>query len=184
MLLDAERSQVIAIDIQERLLPAMAETRQLLERVDLLAAGARQMNVPVTISEQYPRGLGSTFGQVANAFGNRAETFEKVEFSVMRNAAIAEHVADCRNAGRNQVVVLGIETHVCVAQSVLDLHHQGYAVAVVADASSSRRDTDKEMALARFRAHGIEVVTTEMVVFEWLERAGTDDFRAMAPLIK
>ncbi len=184
MILEADRSQILAVDIQERLLPAMSEMRQVVERTELVGAAARQLGIPTTLSEQYPRGLGKTYSRIRAAFGNQSEVYEKMHFSCVRDPAIASHISDMRNAGRHQVVVIGIETHVCVAQTALDLKAQGYDVAIVADASSSRRKEDKQAALERFRQHGIEVVTTEMAVFEWLEKAGTDDFRAMAPLIK
>lgn len=184
MLLDSSRAQVIAVDLQERLLPAMSETRQVVERTELIAAATRRFGIPATLSEQYPQGLGPTFSHVRTVFGNGASVFEKLHFSCLRDPALGAHLSDLRASGRNQVIILGIETHVCVAQTAFDLHHQGYEVSVVIDACSSRRAADKDTAISRFRDHGIQVVTTEMVVFEWLERAGTDDFRAMAPLIK
>ncbi|MCB1492894.1 MAG: isochorismatase family protein [Rhodobiaceae bacterium] len=184
MILEAERTQLVAVDIQERLLPAMSEMRQVVERTELIGAATRRLDIPTTISEQYPRGLGHTYSKVHQALGNEARIFEKMHFSCMRDPELGAHIADLREAGRNQAVIIGIETHVCVAQTALDMKAQGFEVAVIVDACSSRRKDDKLAAIERFRDHGIEIITTEMAVFEWLERAGTDDFRAMAPLIK
>jgi len=176
-------SQVVVVDIQARLCPAMADGNTVLTRTGVLLQAAELLDVPVLISEQYPKGLGPTEGEVL-ASSPSAKIFSKMTFSCARDAAMAEAFSTLRAAGRNQIVICGIEAHVCVAQTALDLASGGAEVFVVADAVSSRRDSDRQAALARFRDYGISIVTSEMVAFEWLEKAGTDDFKAVSALIK
>lgn len=174
-------SQVLVIDIQDRLAPAMAAGAPAVELTQKLLHCAARLGVPVTITEQYRKGIGLTLQGVVDAAGANASVFEKMTFSAVADPAINEHL---RKAGRRQVVVLGIEAHVCVLQSALDLKAAGFEPFVVVDAVASRVVDSKEAALRRLHANDIELVTTEMVIFEWLERAGTDDFRALLPLLK
>lgn len=184
MRLNRETSQLLIVDVQERLLPAMTAPDQVLDRVRLLAEAARRLDVPVTISEQYPKGLGATVAGVHEAAGNGARTLEKQHFSCWGDAALRVVFEAERVAGRPQIIVCGIEAHVCVAQTVLDLQAQGFATYVVGDAIASRQSASKDIAIVRMARAGAEPVTTEMVVFEWLERAGTPEFKALQPLIK
>jgi nicotinamidase-related amidase len=181
MKLARQTSQLLVIDIQERLAPAMASGAPAVDFAQKLLRCAAQLDVPVTITEQYRKGIGLTLPGVLEAAGPKATVFEKMTFSALADEAIAGHL---RNLRRHQVVVLGIESHVCVLQTALDLKAEGLEPFVVVDAIASRATESKEAALRRLHANGIELVTTEMVIFEWLERAGTDDFRALLPLLK
>jgi len=179
----AARSQVLVIDVQARLSPAMAAGNTVVSRSALLLKIGETLNVPVIFSEQYRKGLGKTEAEL-RAAAPSGQVFEKMEFSCARNPAISAAIGSMTKDGRSQVVICGIEAHVCVAQSALDLAAAGNQVFVVADAVASRRDSDKAMALDRFRDCGIGVVSSEMVAFEWLERAGTPDFKAISALLK
>ena len=188
MILGRQSSQLVLVDIQEKLLPAMAEPDRVVACCAKLIAAAARLDVPVTVTEQYPEGIGHTVKPLTEALtealGNRAKVMRKLEFSALRDKAIANHLGGLKRAGRPQAVIAGIESHVCVLQTALDLQTRGFDSFVVADAVDSRAPKAREIALDRMRASGIMPVTTEMVLFEWLGRAGTDDFRALLPLIK
>ncbi len=180
MLLDRRRSLLLIIDVQEKLAPAIAEGVARIARTRLLLEGARRLEVPVLATEQYPKGLGHTVADLL-PFPEGTERFEKIAFSAMRDAAFAGHLA---SRGREQILLCGMETHVCVMQTALDLLARGYAVFAVADACGSRRETSHQLGLARLRQEGARIVDSEMVLFEWLEEAGSDTFRAISRLIK
>jgi nicotinamidase-related amidase len=184
MLLSHTDCHLVIIDIQEKLLPAIADSAGVLANAVKLATAARHFGVPITISEQYPKGIGHTVPEVLKAAGPQAAVFEKLEFSCARNAALRERAAQISRAGRRQMILCGIEAHVCVLQSAVGFADQGHGVAIAADAVSSRAPASKDMALARLARSVIMPVTTEMVLFEWLERAGTADFKALLGLIK
>ncbi len=179
MLMAAERSQVLLVDVQERLLPAMANAGEVTANAALVLHAAQALGVPVTVSEQYPKGLGRTIPALRQAAGG--EPMEKIEFSCLRNRGLAERL---RGPDRPQLVVAGIEAHVCVLQSVIDAREEGFEVFVVADATGSRRPESRERALSRMAAAGAQVVTAEMAVFEWLERADVPQFRELSKLVR
>lgn len=178
MLLEASRSSLLVVDVQTRLLPAMTDPELVVRNGTILLAAASQLQVPALVSEQYPQGLGPTVPDLIVA---GVPILPKMTFSCAADQAIAAAV---RASGREQLVIAGIEAHVCVLQTALDFRAAGRQVYVVADAVSSRRPESKAVALDRLRQAGVAVVTTEMVVFEWLHRAGSDAFRALSKLIK
>lgn len=180
MLLAAHSSALLVVDLQGRLVPALEEPDRLIERCRLVLHAARRLQVPVLATEQYPKGLGPTVAPVAELI-RPEEVVGKIAFSALREALPAERIG---MLGRETLVVAGAEAHVCVLQTVLDLLARGRKVAVVADAVGSRRALDKQTGLVRMRRAGAQIVTADMVVFEWLERAGTDDFKALAPLLR
>jgi isochorismate hydrolase len=184
MILRRARSQLLLVDIQEKLAPAVAGLEALVAKVRMLAAAAKRLDIPITISEQYPKGLGPTLAAVREAAGNAGETFAKVHFSCIEDAALAARFASLRAAGRDQLVIAGMEAHVCVAQTALGAVREGYETFVAADAVSSRSISSKELALERLRAAGCGVIDAEMALFEWLEQAGTPEFRDLQQLIK
>ncbi len=179
-----DRSQVLLVDLQERLVPAIDGQAEIVAAAERLAKYAVRLGVPITISEQYPKGLGPTLGAVRAAAGNEAVTLAKVEFSCVANAGLAARLDALKSEGRSQVVVAGVEAHVCVLQTVLDLLGEGFEVFVAADAVGSRRAESKALALARMQGADAVIVDSEMVAFEWLERAGTPEFRDVQALLK
>ena len=176
----SERASLLVVDIQTRLVPAMHSGERVVANAGILMASARRLGIPLLVSEQYPRGLGPTVPELSKYLSEK-ETFEKVEFSCLGNAAYRRAF---ESLGRKQVVVTGIEAHVCVMQTVLDLLDAGYETAVVADAVSSRTPENHRHALDRMARAGAEIVTTEMVVFEWLGKAGTPEFKELSALIR
>jgi nicotinamidase-related amidase len=148
-------------------------------RLEVLIEACRGLGVPVIGSEQYPQGLGATVGSLADALGSGF--LGKLTFSCSRDEGLRTAV---ERTGRAQIVVTGIEAHVCVLQTAVDLLSEGYEVYVPHDAVNSRRGTDKEWALQRMAAAGAVITSTESVLFELLERCDTADFKTVAKLIK
>lgn len=179
-MLRRKESMLLVVDMQERLMPAIDQGERVIARCSLLLRLAGMLQVPVLISEQYPKGLGVTLRSIRD-LAAEAPLIAKTTFSCVGERLIAEAV---EGSGRRTLVLCGAETHVCVLQSALDFQALGYTVAVVADAVGSRREESRSLGLARMARHGVEIVEAEMVAFEWLERAGDDTFRAAAPLLR
>lgn len=168
------------IDVQERLVPVIHAHQAVVREMVRVITGARLLSVPVVASVQYPRGLGPLVPAVAAALGGVVPV-EKAAFSCMLEPAFVDAL---RATERDQVIVVGIEAHVCVAQTVLDLLARGWRVQVVADAVSSRTPENAARGIARCAAAGAVVTSTEAVLFDWLETSGTDAFRAISALVK
>lgn len=183
MLLDRARSQLLVIDVQEKLLPTVHEGDRMVERCGLLLQAATRLNVAVTISEQYPKGLGPTVARLGNLKG-AAPVMEKLHFSCAADAGLAARVQSLANSGKRQVVLAGIEAHVCVLQSALGFKDMGLDVFVVADAVTSRQASSVDVAIARYRSAGVNVINAEMALFEWLHVSGTPEFKDLSKLIK
>ena len=184
MLLSRDKSQLLIIDVQEKLLPAMSDPERVVERCVRLVRAARTLEIPITFSEQYPSGIGPTVAPLREALGYAGSVIEKVEFSCLKGDELREHLHELRRKGRPQVVIGGIEAHVCVTQTAIDLEDQGFEAFVVADATASRTKSSRRLALARMLKSGVDVVDSEMVVFEWLGKAGTADFKELLSLVK
>ena len=183
MLADAKKTTLLLVDMQERLLPAMTGGAEAQARCAILLKAAKALEVPVTRSEQYPKGLGHTVPMLKEETGN-APVFEKLSFSCWRDKALKDHMIAHHEAGRPLVILAGIEAHVCVMQTAADLAAAGFGVFAVADAMASRAPASHAMALDRMRDNGVAVVNTEMVVFELLGRAGTAEFKALSALVR
>ncbi|MFC3606219.1 hydrolase [Stutzerimonas tarimensis] len=170
MLIKADRSLLLLVDLQERLAPAIADFEAVLRHNLWLAELARRLNIPLAATEQYPTGLGPTVSALAEKLppGN---TLEKIHFSAVADGCLAA-LPD-----RPQIVLTGTEAHVCVLQTALELLSSGKEVFVVAEAVGSRAPRDRQLALERMRQEGCRIVSREMVAFEWLGRAGTEQFR-------
>jgi len=184
MLLARDKSQLLIVDVQEKLLGAISGKDRVVERCVRLVRAARMLNVPITLSEQYPQGLGPTVDPIRKAFANDGLVVDKVEFSCLKSEPLRERLHELRRQGRSQVVIGGIEAHVCVTQTAIDLEAQGFEAFVVADATGSRAKASRKLALERLLNAGVDIVDSEMVLFEWLERAGTPEFKELQALIK
>jgi nicotinamidase-related amidase len=184
MLLDAQRSILIVIDLQQKLMPAIDKGERVVERSARLIEGARRLCVPMLVSEQYPKGLGPTVDEIADKLPNDVKIVEKLTFSAARSADFMGELSALRAGGRDQMVVCGTETHVCVMQTVADLLAEDLPVFLVADASGSRAEENRNAGAERMARLGAHCVTSEMVLFEWLEAAGSDAFKEISRLIK
>ena len=179
-MMNADTSQLLLIDIQERLAPATLDGDRTVQQAGLLLEAAVLLGVPHTISEQYPRGLGPTVAAIREK-ADPGRIFDKVHFSCQADDRLARILAE---TGRPDTVLCGMEAHVCVLQTALDLERAGYRVHVAADAIASRTAQNRDLAIGRMREAGIAIVSTEMVLFEWLGTAGHPDFRAVSALIR
>ena len=175
-MLTADGAALLLIDLQERLMPVIADHETVVARAVRLAEAATLLDVPVLATEQHPAGLGPT---VASLAGYPQAVMTKTAFSAAGDPGFAELLP----AGTGQVVVAGCEAHVCVLQTVLDLLAAGRRVAWVADATGSRDPADRAAAIERARQHGAEIVTSEMVLFEWLRDAKHPSFKKVHVLL-
>lgn len=169
-------SRLAIIDVQDRLLAAIDEADHVMANCAKLVQAARRLGVPVAATEQNPAGIGPTTPPLAALIPLR---FGKVHFSAARQPDFLAWAA-----GGGTVVLAGTEAHVCVLQTALGLKALGLRVAVVMDAAGSRQEASRQAAFDRLRAHGVELVTVEMVLFEWLERYDRPEFREILRLIK
>ena len=176
--LQAATSRLVIVDVQEKLVRVMPDAGRLVAGCRQLRDGAELFQVPVSVTEQYPEGLGTT---VSGLGGGPCQLVEKREFSAWQSLGWSPASSD--PAGRYQVVVAGIEAHVCVLQTALELQSAGYRVFVVVDAIASRRETDRAVAVQRMMSAGITPVTAESVLFEWCERSDRPEFRALSQLV-
>ncbi|MDY0873387.1 hydrolase [Dongia rigui] len=180
MLIERAKSQLLVVDAQERLAPAINDGAWVERQIGVLLDAARALSVPVIVSEQYRKGLGLTLpGLMARTEGT--QPIEKMAFSCFANDALR---AALTNDSTRHTIICGMEAHVCVLQTALEMREAGLRVHVVADAIGSRRPDSRQVALERMRGAGIDVVTTEMVLFEWLRTAAAPEFKAVSKLIR
>jgi nicotinamidase-related amidase len=174
------KAGLVVVDVQERLLPAIFEQQRVVQNTVRLIQGAAILQVPIFATEQYRKGLGPTVPEVAGAIPGFAP-MEKLAFSA---CGAAGFIPALKKRKVSEAILCGIEAHVCVSQTCLDLLEKGFRVFVVADAVSSRTPENYRFGLDRMRAAGAVIVSTEMVLFELLEQAGTDEFKQVLTLVK
>ena len=179
MLLETSCSCLLVVDMQEKILSSMQGRQRTEENCLRLIKGAQLLNIPVIASEQYPKGLGPTLPTLARHIPDPAVA--KMTFSC---AGSPDYRARLRQHERKTLVITGIETHICVLQTAIDWHEAGYHCAVVSDATSSRTARNHRLGCARMRDHGIDIVTTEMTLFEWTRGAENPAFKAISTLVK
>ena len=171
-----DQCAAIVVDYQERLMPVMTNAEELTKRSAILLRGLRELGVPMCMTQQYTKGLGMTIVEIAEAIGTK-EYIEKIEFSSY--AAVLEQIKD-----KSHVIVCGIEAHICVLQTVIELQENGFIPVVVVDCLSSRNELDMKIALKRMKEEGAILTTSESILFELLERAGTPVSKNIQNLIK
>lgn len=176
MLIDPTQSALLVVDVQQRLLPAVHQSEATERTICDLIHIATELNIPTLFSEQYPKGLGPSTQNVLDALPDDAIRLEKLSFSCVGEPGCADQIQQAAK----QIIICGMETHVCVLQTALELKERGLDLFVVADGVSSRTEQNKQLGLDRMRQHGIEIVSKEMVIFEWLRRAGSDEFRSIS----
>lgn len=176
MLIKREELAAVAVDYQERLMPVMYEKEELLAHSVILLKGLRELQIPIYLTQQYTRGLGMTVKEITDAAGTE-EYLEKISYSA------AEEVIP-RLGEKKTVILCGIESHICVLQTVIDLKSRGYTPVLVTDCISSRKKRDYDMALERAKQEGAVLTTYEALLFEILGKAGTPEARRIQKLIK
>lgn len=176
MRIEREQTAALVIDYQEKLVPAMGGKEKLMENSEILLAGLRLLQVPVHITQQYTKGLGMTIPEITDA-AETEEYIEKISFSAYDS--VKELIK-----GKKFVIVCGIEAHICVLQTVMDLAAAGYVPVLVTDCIASRKEKDMQMAVRRAEQEGVILTTYEAVLFELLKKAGTDTSKRIQRLIK
>lgn len=179
-MLSLKDTVVVIIDVQEKLLHAMHKKEELLENFQKLVKGAQVLGVPMLWTEQYPEGLGPTVPEIAEHLKD-IQPITKRSFSCCANHQFVQSVENLR---RKQIVIAGIETHVCVYQTTMDLLRLGYEVQVVADAVSSRTIENKQIGLQRMSNAGVILTSTEMILFELLRVAEGPKFKEILKIVK
>jgi len=179
-LFDIENSVLVVVDVQEKLTSVMHEKERLRLELGKLIKGIKVLEVPIILTEQNPRGLGITIAEV-KALLPDLEPIYKMAFSCLGEEGLPKRLKDL---GRKQIILTGIETHVCVYQTAMDLIDAGYDVQVVSDCVSSRTPENKKLALKKMREAGIVITSTEIILFELLKTADSPKFREIASIIK
>ena len=181
MFIDPAESALIVIDLQEKLAPAMSEFEPCADRIEMLLAGARELKLDTLVTEQYPKGLGATLPRFAERLPEGTPVIAKTGFSCFEEPAFRTALAA---RSHKTLVFCGIESHVCVLQSVLDALERGFRVCLAADAVTSRKLADRELALQTARAAGALVVSSEALLFMMLRDAKNPAFKAVSKLVR
>lgn len=177
---ERENSLLLIIDIQQAMLKVISTWQETIRRTNQLIQSARLLGVPILVTEHYKKGLGETVSEITGEL-KEATFYQKEYFSACLEDDFIDTV---RQSGRRQIVVTGMETHVCVLQTVLDLIASGFQLHVVKNAVASRYKEDWEAAVELFRDAGAVITTAEIVIFEWICRSNTEDFRKVLPIVK
>ena len=169
----------VLVDIQERFLPVIHNIDTVIDNANKLVKGASILNIPVIVTEQYPKGLGRTVESITLDAGQ--EIIEKTSFDCF---GCDDFTRKLEALAPRSLVIFGIEAHVCILKTALEAVARDYETHVVADAVSSRTEENKILALERMRQSGVFIVSTEMILFQLMDRSGTDEFKAISKLIK
>ncbi|GFI62561.1 putative hydrolase YcaC [Clostridiales bacterium] len=181
MRISACNTVALIVDYQEKLLPAMSNLENLMENSKKLILGLKELGIPMIVTEQYSKGLGHTVKEITDCMGDSYKPYEKLTFSGICTDEIREAV---KAFGKENILVCGVEAHVCVLQSVIDLKEEGYNVFLVEDCIASRKTNDKETAVARAMGEGAFVTSVEAALFEMTYGAGTPHFKAISKIVK
>lgn len=180
IILKKETSALLIIDLQEKILPVIRNVDNVIENTIKLIKGFKTLNLPIYFTEQYPKGLGPTSTKILSELKGY-NAIQKMSFSCF---GAEDLFTELRSKKLHQIIVSGVESHVCVQQTVLDLLANDFQVNVAADAVSSRREFDFQISLDRMRTLGAEITTTESILFELLEVCGTPEFKEISRIVK
>lgn len=180
-ILNENESLLLIIDVQEKLLNAVFNKETLEKKAEIMAKTAKILNIPVIITEQYPKGLGTTIPSIKNVFGESFQAYEKSAFSALDEENIFDAI---KASDKHQIVVFGIETHICINQTVNTLIELGYDVSIISDACGSRSKFEHDAGVDRMREDGAHILTTEIALFEFLKTSKHPKFKEIQELIK
>lgn len=180
-MLDTNNSILFIIDIQEKLTKAGFKGKDAAHNMAKVVKAAQILNIPTIVTEQYPKGLGTTDEEIKNNLPQHAVTVEKAAFSAMTESGVKKFFEDKK---QKQIVLGGIETHICVLQTAMDLIQQGYKVCILEDCSSSRHEYEHNTGIELLKQAGAKIVCTEIVLFEWLRTSKHPRFKEVQALIK
>ncbi len=175
-----EDSIIVVVDVQESLAVTMEDRDLIVNNITKLVKAVKVLDIPVVITEQYPKGLGKTVEEISKLFDD-FKPLEKISFSCCGEQKFLDKI---KESGKKNVILTGMETHICVLQTALDLLDVGYTVGIVEDAVCSYRIEDMDTAIARLTGEGVVSVTTEMIIYEFLIKAGTAEFKALLPVLE
>ncbi len=180
--ISCDEVQALLIDVQEKLTPHIFDHEKITQNMAILIQGLQALNVPIMLNDQYKKGLGETISPLYELLNEEnRQSFEKTSFSVCDNSPSWAHIS---GQNRNVAVLFGIETHVCVLQTALDLLDNGIQPVIVADAVGSRNPYDKKIAIRRMRRMGAVITTTEAILFELCRDAKNPAFKTISGLVK
>ncbi len=180
-MLRAEDSLLLIIDIQEKLVRACKDSETILKKTSIIGEAAKILSIPVMVTEQYPQGLGATVEVLKEALGNNAHYIEKTNFSALKEDGFLEKL---NSLGKKQIIIGGIETHICVYQTCAALLNEGYEVYVAKDVTSSRNEYEYNTGLELMKSDGAKLTCVETVLFEWLGGSKHPNFKEVQKLIK
>lgn len=178
--LTPENSMLLVIDVQEKLVNAL-DKNVIVKRVSNLVKSARLLSIPVVVTEQYPKGLGQTVPEVSSEFPENTPVFEKTSFNALEEDGVLDKI---KSYNKKQIVICGIETHICVHQTAAALLREGFEVYVVKDACASRNKYEFKQGIELMQANGAKISCVEIVLFEWLKTAKNPCFKEIQALIK
>ncbi len=180
-LVDPRDAVLVVVDVQEKFMKAIPGAEKLIDNIVFLVKAAKLLGIPVLVTEQYPEGLGRTVEKIRGALSDMYRPLEKRSFSILGEKRVEEEI---ERLGRKTLILAGIETHICLLQTSLDAVAKGYRVYLVTDAVASRNMLDHETALRRMEKHGVELVTSEMIVYEIMRTAEHPAFKEILKLVK
>ena len=179
--MNADDTALIVIDVQEKLLPHILDHTELSWNITRLIRAAKTLGLPIRATEQYPKGLGHTVEPIRKEIELQSGAAEKLMFSCRECESVFKSLSE---SGIHNLLLCGIETHVCVAQTALDMLASGFDVYLCLDAIGSRSSIDHDTAIRRMESSGATLTTTEAAMFEWCERAGSDKFKTISKLVQ
>lgn len=179
-MLNTENSIVLMIDVQEKLVKATGAESEV-KNAEKMISAANILNIPILVSEQYPKGLGATVTEVSEKFTKETKVVEKSAFSLLKEKNMLERI---KSFGKKQVILFGIETHICVLQTALELIENGYEVYLIKNASKSRQEFEHLSGIDVMRSNGVNIVTLEIALFELLKTSKNPSFKEIQTLIK
>ena len=179
-ILNKDDSLLLIIDVQEKLVASL-DKDVIVKRASILANAAKIMAIPMLVTQQYSKGLGQTVSAVSQMFDDTTKIFEKTSFSAVREEGFLELIKSYK---KNQIIICGIETHVCVHQTAFDLINEGFEVFIAKDACASRRKYEFKQGIERMQENGANISCVEIILFEWLKTAKSPYFKEVQALIK
>ena len=180
MKLERNQTVLVVIDVQSKLLPVIYDYPALVENIKKVIQGAQILGIPVVITEQYPEGLGLTVDEIRETL-NDYNPIEKMSFSCCGEENFIEKI---KQLSRNKILVCGIEAHVCIYQTCMDLLSEGYEVHLLVDAISSRKKENRDLTVEKLHGGGVQITSVEMALFEILKEASVNEFRKISKIIK
>lgn len=181
MRIEAQDTLALIVDFQEKLVPVIDRNEELIHNTEILIKGLKALDIPMIVTQQYTKGIGMTVPMISEAVGDEFTYYDKVTFSCAENEEILTKVAE---SGKSKILICGIEAHICVLQTVIDLIDKGYDVILVEDCVGSRRENDRQVGIKRAIKEGAIPTTYESILFELTRVAKSEVFKEISRLIK